>query len=84
LPSIPDYNRICRRINRLNIKIFDNDNKSSLHDDYFVIAIDSTGVKVTNRGEWIKRETFQLLRVPMTEHEFFNTYHFKACNQQSR
>ena len=28
--------------------------KSSLHDDYFVIAIDSTGIKVSNRGEWIR------------------------------
>ena len=57
LPSIPDYSRICRRINGLNIKIVDDDddsNKSSLHDDYFIIAIDSTGVKVTNRGEWIR------------------------------
>jgi len=52
LPSIPDYSRICKRINGLNIKIDDDDaNKSSLHDDYFVIAIDSTGIKVTNRGE---------------------------------
>ena len=50
LPSIPDYSRICRRINRLNIKISDND-KSNLYDDNFVIAIDSTGVKVTNREE---------------------------------
>ena len=51
LPSIPDYSRICRRINKLNIKINDDDdeNKSSLNDDYFVIAIDSTGIKVTNR-----------------------------------
>ena len=55
LPSIPDYSRICRRINRLNIKIIDDDN-SSLHDDYFVIAIDSTGIKVTNRGEWIRHK----------------------------
>ena len=58
LPSIPDYSRICRRINRLDIKI-DNDDqdKSSLqHDDYFVIAIDSTGIKVTNRGEWIRHK----------------------------
>ena len=47
---IPDYSRICRRINRLNIKISDND-KSNLYDDNFVIAIDSTGVKVTNREE---------------------------------
>ena len=54
LPSIPDYSRICRRINRLDIKINnDETTKSSLqHDDNFVIAIDSTtGVKVTNRGE---------------------------------
>ena len=49
LPSIPDYSNISRRINRLDIKISDDD-KSSLHDDSFVIAIDSTGVKVTNRG----------------------------------
>ncbi|HET7644818.1 MAG TPA: IS5 family transposase [Nitrososphaeraceae archaeon] len=57
LPSIPDYSRICKRINGLNIKIDDDDaNKSSLHDDYFVIAIDSTGVKVTNRGEWIRHK----------------------------
>ena len=46
LPSIPaDYSRICRRINGLNFKIDDDDddaNKSSLHDDYFIIAIDST------------------------------------------
>ena len=63
LPSIPDYSRICRRINGLNIKIDDDDgddgddaNKSSLHDDYFIIAIDSTGVKVSNRGEWIRHK----------------------------
>lgn len=58
LPSIPDYSRICRRINGLNIKIDDDDdaNKSSLHDDNFVIAIDSTGIKVTNRGEWIRHK----------------------------
>src|SRR5215203_2472768 len=59
LPSIPDYSRICRRINRLDIKIDDDDDqdKSSLqHDDYFVIAIDSTGIKVTNRGEWIRHK----------------------------
>ena len=55
LPSIPDYSRICRRINRLNISISDVD-KSSLHDDYFVIAIDSTGIKVSNRGEWIRHK----------------------------
>ena len=34
----------------------DDVNKFSLNDDYFVIAIDSTGVKVTNRGEWIRHK----------------------------
>ncbi len=59
LPSIPDYSNISRRINRLNIKINDDDDddKSSLqYDDYFVIAIDSTGIKVSNRGEWIRHK----------------------------
>ena len=43
----------------MNIKINDYDddaNNSSLHDDNFVIAIDSTSVKVTNRGEWIRHK----------------------------
>ena len=57
LPSIPDYySNINRRINRLDIKIDDDANKSSLHDDHFVIAIDSTGIKVSNRGEWIRHK----------------------------
>jgi transposase len=55
LPSIPHYSNISRRINRLDIKISDDD-KSSLHDDNFVIAIDSTGIKVSNRGEWIRHK----------------------------
>src|SRR6478609_2343495 len=50
VPSIPDYTTINRRINRLNIKIKDTDNKSSkeFKDKYIIIAIDSTGIKVTN------------------------------------
>jgi IS5 family transposase len=55
LPSVPDYSRICRRINKLNI-IISSDDESSVHADNFVIAIDSTGVKVTNRGEWIRHK----------------------------
>ena len=59
LPSIPDYSRICRRINRLNIKINDDDDDDRhnlANDDYFVIAIDSTGIKISNRGEWIRHK----------------------------
>ena len=61
VPSIPDYTTINRRINRLNIKIKDTDNKSSskeFKDEYIIIAIDSTGIKVTNnRGpQWIREK----------------------------
>ena len=57
LPSIPHYSNISRRINRLDIKINDDDMKSSLqHDNNFVIAVDATGVKVSNRGDWIRHK----------------------------
>ena len=55
VPSIPDYTTINRRINRLDIKIKDTDNKDKeFEDEYIVIAIDSTGIKVTNRGQWMR------------------------------
>ncbi len=44
---------INRRINRLDIKIKDTDDKES-EDEYIVIAIDSNGIKVTNRGQWLR------------------------------
>ena len=56
VPSIPDFTTINRRINKLNIPIKE-DNKSNnkdFEDDYLVIAIDSTGIKVTNRGQWMR------------------------------
>jgi IS5 family transposase len=56
LPSIPDYSNINKRINRLDIRISSDDGKSSLYDDNFVIAIDSTGIKISNRGEWIRHK----------------------------
>ena len=48
VPSIPDYSTISRRINRLEIKI-----NGKLGND-IVIALDSTGIKVANRGEWMR------------------------------
>ena len=40
----------------MDIKISD-DNKFSLHNnENLVIQIDSTGIKVTNRGEWIRHK----------------------------
>jgi len=48
VPSIPHYTTINRRINRLNIKVEDTVTEESSKDDYIIIAIDSTGIKITN------------------------------------
>jgi hypothetical protein len=53
--SIPDYSTINRRINRLEIKLKNNRNKE-FEDDYIIIAIDITGIKVTNRGQWMREK----------------------------
>jgi hypothetical protein len=56
VPSIPDYTIISRRINRLDIKIENDDKNKEFEDEYIVIAIDSTGIKVTNRGQWMREK----------------------------
>jgi hypothetical protein len=38
----------------LDIKIKDVDNDMKFKDEYIVIAIDSTGIKITNRGQWMR------------------------------
>jgi hypothetical protein len=48
IPHIPDYTIIHKRINKLDISV-----EQHLGDD-IVIAIDSTGIKVANRGEWMR------------------------------
>jgi hypothetical protein len=55
VPSIPDYTTINRRIHRLDIKIKDNENKD-FTDEFLIIAIDSTGIKITNRGQWMREK----------------------------
>jgi hypothetical protein len=47
VPSIPAYSTIQRRINKLDIKI------NELHGNDMVIALVSTGIKITNRREWL-------------------------------
>ena len=56
VPSIPNYTTINRRINRLNIKIKDTTENKEFEDEYIVIAMDSTGIKVTNRGQWMREK----------------------------
>ncbi len=49
----PSYSQICRRVNKLDIpsnRLDDDDDD----DDGIIIAIDSTGIKVTNRGQWMQ------------------------------
>jgi Transposase DDE domain len=50
VPGIPHYSTISRRINRLEIKI-----NEKLGND-IVTALDSTGIKVANRGEWMRHK----------------------------
>ncbi len=54
VPSILNYTTINRRINRLNIQIKDTAKSKEYEDEYIVIAIDSTDIKVTNRGQWMR------------------------------
>lgn len=48
IPDHPSYGHICKRINKLNVYI-----DNSKIDDDIVIAVDSTGIKITNRGQWM-------------------------------
>jgi hypothetical protein len=48
IPKVPDYTAIHKRINKLDIKT------ESYLGNEIVIAIDSTGIKVANRGEWMR------------------------------
>ena len=50
VPCIPHYSTISRRINKLEIKI-----NEKIGND-IVIALDSTGIKVANRGEWMRHK----------------------------
>ena len=54
LPSIPDYTTINRRINKLDIQVKVDNKSKEFKDGYIIIAIDSTGIKVTNRGQWMR------------------------------
>lgn len=54
IPSIPDFSTISRRINRLDLKL-ENKNKTR-EDEYITITIDSSGIKKTNRGQWMNKK----------------------------
>jgi len=49
--QVPDYSTIDRRVNRLNVRL----DEESYGDDV-VLAVDASGIKVSNRGDWIRRK----------------------------
>jgi len=48
--QVPDYSTIDRRVNRLGVRLDEEDYGNDL-----VIAVDASGVKVSNRGDWMRR-----------------------------
>ncbi len=52
LPSHPSYGHMCKRINKLN-DISSSSSKCNIDKDDLIIVIDSTGIKITNRGQWM-------------------------------
>ena len=58
LPDHPTYSQICRRVNKLEISNKRSDDDED--DKDIIIAIDSTGIKVTNReGQWMQQQEKQ-------------------------
>jgi len=49
--QVPDYSTIDRRVNKLRIKLNEED-----YGDDIVLAVDGSGIKVANRGEWIRHK----------------------------
>jgi IS5 family transposase len=48
---VPDYSTIDRRVNRLNVKL-----DTEEYGDDIVLAVDASGIKVSNRGDWMRRK----------------------------
>ena len=49
--QVPDYSTIDRRVNGLDVKLDEED-----YGDDVVLAVDASGIKVSNRGEWIRHK----------------------------
>jgi hypothetical protein len=53
LSRIQDFTTIWRRINKLKLEVIDT---IDTLDDEVAISIDASGMKVTNRGDWIRKK----------------------------
>jgi hypothetical protein len=54
--SISDHSTISSRINKSDITIDDYNKSKRFKDDYIIITINSNGIKVTNRGQWMSNK----------------------------
>jgi hypothetical protein len=52
--KVPDYSIINRRVNALKVSIMMARRRRK--DKKVTIAVDSTGIKVTNRGDWLRKK----------------------------
>jgi hypothetical protein len=50
--EVPDYSTIDRRVNRLGVRLDEEDR----YGDDLIIAVDASGIKVSNRGDWIRHK----------------------------
>jgi len=51
--AVPDYTTMWWRVVKVKVHL---NPKTNLEKDPITIAVDSTGIKVTNRGEWIREK----------------------------
>lgn len=51
LPAVPDYSTLCRRFNAIDAALLPKGHKNG----NFWIAIDASGICVTNRDEWMRK-----------------------------
>ena len=54
LREVPDYTTMWWRVVRVKVQELNSEVNPQKVEDVITIAVDSTGIKVTNRGEWIK------------------------------
>ena len=52
--AVPDYSTICRRVNALRLGI--TETLLDHEGEDVVISLDSSGIKVSNRGEWMRKK----------------------------
>jgi len=52
--EVPDYSTIDRRVNRLGVRLGDEEERS--YGDDLIIAVDASGIKVANRGDWMRHK----------------------------